>query len=95
MKEEVPMRKLAIGILVAAGVALSAPAIAQGVWVGAGPVGVGVGVGPGWGYDGYYGHRYYGPGYRSYAYDYGGGYRHCRVIREDFNGHIRKVRRCW
>ena len=89
------MRKLAIGILAAAGVALSAPASAQGVWIGAGPVGVGVGVGPGWGYhDGYYD---YGPRYRSYAYD--NGYdtyrRHCRVVREDFNGRIRTVRRCW
>ena len=43
------MRKLAIGILAAAGVALSVPASAQGVWIGAGPVGVGVGVGPGYG----------------------------------------------
>ena len=89
------MRKLAIGILAAAGVALSAPAMAQGFWVGAGPVGVGVGVGPGYGY--YDRDYYWGPGYRSYAYDYdrGYGYRHCRIIREDFNGHIRKIRRCW
>ncbi len=88
------MRKLAIGILAAAGVALSVPANAQGVWVGAGPVGVGVG--PVWGgyYDGYY-----GPGYRSYAYtddDFAYvGRRHCRLIREDFNGRLRTVRRCW
>ena len=78
------MRKLAIGLLTATGLAatglagraLSVPASAQGVCVGAGPVGVGVGVGPGWGYrDGYY-----GPGYRSYAYDGGYGYRrHCRT----------------
>jgi hypothetical protein len=88
------MRKLAIGILAAAGVALAVPASAQGVWVGAGPVGVGVGVGPGWGYyDGYYDH---GPRYRSYAYDNDYGYRrHCRIVREDFNGYVRKVRRCW
>lgn len=90
------MRKLTIGLLAAAGVALTAaavPANAQGVWVGAGPVGVGVGVGPGpgWGYyDGYS-----GPRYRSYAYDNDYGYRHCRVVREDFNGRIRHVRRCW
>ena len=92
------MRKLAIGLLTATGlaatglVALSVPASAQGVWVGAGPVGVGVGVGPGWGYrDGYY-----GPGYRSYAYDGGYGYRrHCRIVRENFNGHFRTIRRCW
>ncbi|HZP70643.1 MAG TPA: hypothetical protein VFB29_11935 [Pseudolabrys sp.] len=89
------MRKLAIGLLAAAGIALSAPASAQGVWVGAGPVGVGVGVGPGWGY--YDSYTYDGPRYRSYAYD-DDGYayrRHCRVIRENFNGHIRKIRRCW
>ena len=86
------MKKLAIGLLAAAGIAMSVPASAQGVWVGAGPVGVGVG--PSYGYDrGYYGHGY-GPGYRSYAYD--GGYgRHCRIVRENFNGHMRKVRQCW
>ena len=84
------MRKLAIGLLAAAGVALSVPASAQGVWVGAGPVGVGVG--PGWGYD----RGYYGPGYRSYAYDDGYGYRrHCRLVREEFNGRVRTIRRCW
>ena len=87
-------RKLAIGILAAAGVALSVPASAQGVWIGAGPVGVGVGVGPV--YNGYY-DGYYGPAYRSYAYDdyaYAGP-RHCRIVREDFNGRLRTVRRCW
>ncbi len=88
------MRKLAIGILAAAGVALSVPASAQGVWVGAGPVGVGVGVGPV--YNGYYDHGYYGPGYRSYAYDDGYAYRrHCRIVREDFNGRLRTIRHCW
>ena len=88
------MRKLAIGILAAAGVALSVPASAQGVWLGAGPFGVGVGVGPSYGY---YDPGYYGPAYRSYAYDdnYDYGYRHCRIVREDFNGHLRAVRRCW
>ena len=80
------MKKLAIGLLAAAGIAMSVPANAQGVWVGAGPVGVGVGVGPGYGY---YDRGYYGRGYRSYAYD--GGYgRHCRIVRENFNGHIRE-----
>jgi hypothetical protein len=82
------MKKLAIALLAAAGVALSVPASAQGVWVGAGPVGVGVG--PGWGYyDGYY-----GPRYRSYAYDDGYSYRrHCRIVRDQFNR--RKIRQCW
>jgi hypothetical protein len=90
--KEVPMRKLAIGILAAAGIAVSMPANAQGVWIGAGPVGVGVGVGPGYGYyDGYY-----GPRYRSYAYDDGYTYRrHCRIVRENINGYVRKIRRCW
>jgi hypothetical protein len=89
------MRKLAIGILAAAGVAMSVPASAQGVWVGAGPVGVGIGAGPV--YDGYYDHGYYGPGYRSYAYDNDDyGYRrHCRIVHEDFNGRLRTIRRCW
>ena len=89
------MRKLAIGILAAAGVALSVPASAQGVWIGAGPVGVGVGVGTGY-YGGYYDGYDYGPRYRSYAYDDGYTYRrHCRVVRENINGYVRKVRRCW
>jgi hypothetical protein len=90
--KEVVMKKLAIGLLAAAGIAMSIPANAQGVWVGAGPVGVGVGVGPGYGYY----DRGYGPGYRSYAYDGGYAYRrNCRIVRENFNGHIRKVRQCW
>ena len=44
---------------------------------------------------GYYDRGYYdAPRYRGYAYD--DGYRrHCRVVRENINGHIRKVRRCW
>ncbi len=96
------MRKLVIGLLTATGlaatgVALSVPASAQGVFVGAGPVGVGVGVGPGWGYGPGYRDGYYGPGYRSYAYDDGYTYRrhHCRLVREHFNGHVRTIRRCW
>jgi len=88
-------RKLAIGILAAAGIAMSVPASAQGVWVGAGPVGVGVGPT----YGGYYDHGYYGPAYRSYAYDDDGyayvGRRHCRTVQEDFNGRLRTIRRCW
>ena len=36
------MRKLTIGLLTVAGVALAMPAYADGVYVGAGPVGVGV-----------------------------------------------------
>ena len=48
------MRKLIIGVVAAAGVALASPALAQ-VYFGAGPGGVGVGVGSG----------YCGGGYRS------------------------------
>ncbi len=91
------MKKLIIGALALAGVALSMPANAQGVYIGAGPVGVGVGVGPGYGYGGGYGYdrgyydHGYGPGYRSYAHSGA----HCRVVRQDINGHIRRVRHCW
>lgn len=38
------MRTLVIGMIAAAGIALAMPANAEGVYVGAGPVGVGVGV---------------------------------------------------
>ena len=87
------MRKLAIGILAAAGVALSVPASAQGVSIGAGPVGVGVGVGPGYGYY---------DGYRLRS-----ALSQLRLRRrlqlspslprraQNFNGYVRKVRRCW
>ena len=88
------MRKLAIGLVAATGVALAAaPASAQGVYFGAGPGGVGVGVGVG---PGYYGDSYdrRGPGYRSNAYE--PGYARCRtrVIRNEF-GEVRRIRRCW
>jgi hypothetical protein len=44
--KECPMRTTVFGgLLLAAGLAIAAPAHAQGVWFGAGPVGVGVGVG--------------------------------------------------
>ena len=91
------MRKLAIGLLAATGIALAgASASAQGVYFGAGPGGVGVGVGVG---PGYYGRGYYddgyrwGSGYRSYAYE--PGYARCRtrVIRNEF-GEVRRIRRC-
>ena len=82
------------GILAAAGVALSVPANAQGVWVGAGPVGVGVGFGAAWGgyYDGYHGLGYHAYADDDFAYV---GRPHCRLIREHFNGRLRTVRLCW
>lgn len=94
------MRKLAIGLLAAAGVALAGSASAQGFYFGAGPGGIGVGVGG----PGYYGHRYggyddgyrWGGGYRSYAYEVEPGYVRCRTtfIRNRW-GELRRVRRCW
>ena len=94
---EVAMRKLAIGMLAAVGVALSVPANAQGAYVGVGPVGVGVGVGPG-----YYDNRYYdGPAYHSrYVQDdddyaYAPERRHCRITIVHDGGEVRKIRRCY
>jgi hypothetical protein len=86
------MRKVALGLLAATGIALSFPASAQDVYIGAGPGGVGVGVGPS-----------YDDGYR-----YGDGYRRSRVYEEDRahardcrvkiirhrNGDVTRVRRC-
>ncbi len=82
---EVPMRKVAVGLLAAAGIALAVPANAQGVWFGAGPVGVGIGTGPyAYDYGPYWAGSYsyepgyaYAPGYTyapGYAYTYGPGY---------------------
>jgi hypothetical protein len=88
------MRTVAIGLLTGAGVALSIPANAQGVYVGAGPVGVGVGAAPGY-YD--------GPGYREpyrerstriYSDDYAyAGECRVKIIRHR-DGRITRVRRC-
>ena len=89
------MRKLAIGLLAATGIALAGSASAEGFYFGAGPGGVGVGVGVG---PGYYGHRYgyYDDGYGAYAYDGGPGYARCRttLVRNSW-GELRRVRRCW
>jgi hypothetical protein len=90
------MRTVALGLIAATGIAMAAPAAAQGVYVGAGPVGVGVGVGPGYYDDGYYGPRYavpYRDGYRyGRDYAYAGGCR-VKVIRHN-NGDVTRIRRC-
>jgi hypothetical protein len=59
------MRKVAVGLLAAAGIALAVPAHAQGVWFGAGPVGIGFGTGPSaYDYSPYWAGSYtYEPGY--------------------------------
>ena len=85
------MRKLIIGVVAAAGVALASPALAQ-IYFGAGPGGVGVGVGPGPGYyDGY------APRYRSYqrGYGYDRGYARCRTRLIETRYGLRRVRRCY
>jgi hypothetical protein len=81
------MRKLAIGLLAATGIALAVPANAEGVWIGAGPVGVGVGIGPYAHDDGYV----YAPGpvYRDYGYG-----DDCRVTTVYRRGQVTHVRRC-
>ena len=77
--------------LAAAGVALSVPASAQGVWIGAGPVGVVLALARATAITTV---RLRCPRYRSYADDDGYSYRrHCRVVRQNFNGYVRKVRR--
>ncbi len=79
---------LAIGILAARVSHLLVPASAQGVWIGAGPVGVGVGPNYGY-YNGYYD---YGPVIQLRLRRRLHLPRHCRVVRENFNGYVRKVR---
>jgi hypothetical protein len=96
------VKTIVIGVLMSAGLASATPALAQGVYFGAGPGGVGVGIGgPGY-YDGYYDGGYYGPapayGYRSRGYDgpyaFEEGYRRCRVRVVETPYGIRRVRRC-
>jgi hypothetical protein len=61
------MRKLVIGVAAAITLAAVAPANAQGLWLGVPGFGVGIGVGPTYAYDpyydGYWGNRYWNPGY--------------------------------
>lgn len=82
------MKKVALGLLAAAGIALSLPANAEGVWIGAGPFGVGVGTGPYAYDDGYVYDRGYA--YRDDYYAYGD----CRVTTVYRNGYRTHIRRC-
>ena len=85
------MRSIAIGILALAGAAIAAPAVAQDVYVGAGPVGVGVDVDR----DHHRDWRHH------YAYDddavvvHRGDHRHCRTTVVHRYGETKKIRRCW
>jgi hypothetical protein len=87
------MKKILLGALALAGVAVSMPANAQGVYFGFGD-------GPRYG-SGYYdgGSRYYDGGYRSYRRpyyrSYASDYRQCRTVRVWAGDHYRRIRRCW
>ena len=89
------MKRLMIGLVAAAGLAIATPAMSQ-VFFGAGPGGFGVGVGG----QGYYGDGY-APRYRGYgAYGYdrgyeGGGYARCRTRLVETRYGVRRIRRCW
>ena len=83
------MRKLAIGLFVAAGVAVAMPAFAQDVYLGAGPVGVGVDVD----------HRDHREGWRHNAREndtviVGEHRRHCRVTIVHRHGVTKKIKSC-
>lgn len=80
------MRKLAIGLCAATGLALAMPAFAQDVYVGAGPVGVGVDVDHGrdW-------RRHYDRDDTVVVRERG---RHCRVTIIHEGGMTKKIRRC-
>jgi hypothetical protein len=81
-------------LIAATGIAMAAPAAAQGVYVGAGPVGVGIGVGPAYD-DGYYGPRYAVPYRDTYRYDDDYAYAgECRVKVIRHNGYVTRIRHC-
>jgi hypothetical protein len=79
------MRKVAVGLLAAAGIALAVPAHAQGFWFGVGPVGVGFGTGPyAYDYGPYWGGSYgYAPDY-AYGYGYTPGYTYAPAYDVDY-----------
>ena len=89
------MRLLTIALLTASGVALAAPAMAQDVYVGAGPRGVGIGVDTG--------PRVYREGYRDRdvvvqrrVYTDGSSRRdNCRTTIIKRDGMTKKIRRCY
>ncbi len=94
------MKKLLFAVFAAGGLAVATPALAQGVYVGAGPGGVGVGVDAGPRYHDSYRYRDYDDDYRHRTY----GSRvivhearpRCRttIIRDEVG--VRKtIRRCW
>jgi hypothetical protein len=84
------MRLLTIALLTASGVALAAPAMAQDVYVGAGPRGVGIGVDTG---ARYHRDRDVVVERRSYSDGYARGNCRTTIIKRD--GMTKKIRRCY
>ena len=81
------MRNLAVGLLVATGLALAVPAYAEDAYVGVGPVGVDVGV-------------HHDRWRNDYAQDrdvvvHRDHRRHCEVRIVHRYGEERTIRRCW
>ena len=96
------MRRIGIALLATAGIVLATPALAQGLYFGAGPGGIGIGVSPGYN-GGYYNDGYapaYGyqrPNYGTYegSYAYSPAYQQCRTVMiQTRNGNLRRVQRC-
>jgi hypothetical protein len=88
------MRLLTIALLTASGVALAAPAMAQDVYVGAGPRGVGIGVdaGPRVYRDGYHDRGYVERRVYTDGSSRGG---NCRTTIIKRDGMTKKIRRCY
>ncbi len=80
------MRKLAIGLLAATGLAFAVPANADSVTVGAGPEGVGVGVHNG------YRHHYASDRDSVYVRDHRS---NCRITIIHRHGEVERIRRCY
>ena len=96
------MNKLILGAVALAGLAISVPAQAQGVYFGFGggsgyarPYDNGYRSYDG-GYRSYDGDRYYSGGYRRSQYhSHASDYRTCRVTRVWNGDHYHRVRRCY
>jgi hypothetical protein len=102
------MRRIGIALLATVGIVLATPALAQGLYFGAGPGGIGIGVSPGYN-GGYYNGGYYNdgyapaygyqrPGYGNYegSYAYSPRYQRCRTVMiQTRDGNLRRARRCY
>jgi hypothetical protein len=84
------MRAFSIGILVAAGLAMAAPASAEEVYVGGRAGGVGIDVDSGYHRD----RDWRNDRYRTEGFDRREGFERCRTIIIREHGMVRKIRRC-